>query len=176
MKDILELSSLIKKINDANEDIAEFIGRPASANNIGESIAAEILKLRFIDEGTNFPRIGAFSDGPLSGKNVAVSWRPRFCSLVNFTMDVDFFLYFMECRKFYRIFHEYYRPMLINSVHLFSVETIIEIMGERDQGPRLHPIITMPDHWDEAEIFPKSSNPLLKLSEKQKEMFALFSG
>lgn len=175
MKELIELSSLIKRINDANEDIAELIGRPAKLEGMGEAIAAGILKLRLNDAAPHLPRTGVFTEGPLSGKSVVINWYLRFFNHVDFSDDVDCYLFLVGCHKFYQTPHEYYRPILINSVYIFKRETVDGIIDLNDWTTSMQVPVRIRD-WDKAEIFPESNSPILELTDEQKEMFRLFCG
>jgi hypothetical protein len=173
-KEIVELSSLIKRINGAKEDIAELIGRPAAIQGIGESIAAEILGVSLQETAPHIRRTGVFLDGPMKGKRVEIEWQVRSFDAVSVGEEADCLLYLVGISSFYRTPHEYYRPWLINSVYFIDPEELSRLR-KSDQGC-IWDISMKKEEWKKFEIYPESNSQHLVLDEGQKEMFGLFSG
>jgi hypothetical protein len=63
----------------------------------------------------------------------------------------------------------------IDAVYLFDAIRLRIELGER--GVKISEATSVrAAHWDEAEIYPRSNNPLLVVSERQRHQLAMFRG
>ena len=62
---------------------------------------------------------------------------------------------------------------MIDHVYLFWAEMLVEKIKRR--GVKLYEATSVAQsYWEEAEIYPKQTNPLLPLSDETKRLLALF--
>lgn len=70
--DLERLSFLIRLRNMIDQEMANVLGRPPSAGNLGEFIAAKIFDIQLVPSGVNPGHDGRFQSGPFAGKTVNV--------------------------------------------------------------------------------------------------------
>jgi hypothetical protein len=67
------------------------------------------------------------------------------------------------------------RPFCIDAVYLLDAHRLRIQLGER--GVKFSEATSVRSaHWDEAEIYPRSNNPHLVVSEVQRRQLAMFCG
>jgi hypothetical protein len=66
------LAALIRQRNAVDREIADLLGRPATAGNLGEFIAAAVFDIELAPTGVNPGHDGVFRSGLLAGKSVNV--------------------------------------------------------------------------------------------------------
>lgn len=67
------------------------------------------------------------------------------------------------------------RPFCIDAVYLFDARRLRIELGER--GVKFSEATSVRGaYWDEAELYPRSNNPLLVVTEAQRRQLAMFGG
>jgi hypothetical protein len=169
MEQLQQLAELIRQRNQIDDAIADILGRPAEKGHISEYIAAIIFDIELCDSKTNPGADGYFRSGALTGRSVEIRYlalnervlfekRPK-----NFA---DFYLVLTGPYAPAATSKGRKRPFVIEHVFLFEQSTILNLPTKSLSIPR--------DLWTKAEIYPQPRNPLLTLTEQQREMLRLF--
>jgi len=74
MKDLEQLSKVIRLKNVAYDEIAGIIGRPALIGHTGEYVAAKVFNIELEQNAAHKAIDGHFTDGFLDGKTVNIKW------------------------------------------------------------------------------------------------------
>lgn len=171
---LAELAELLRARNTLDAQIAAIIGRPPEKGHLGEYIAARIFGIQLQESASHKGIDGYFASGPLAGRSVNVKYYGKRDGLLAVAPadGPDYYLVLTGAKAGAGSSKGMVRPFVISSVYLFA------------HGP-LHAAITAkPDRfatsvrahlWEAAEVFPTPSNSLLSLSDKQRELLALFS-
>ncbi len=178
-RDRLEtLASLIRERNEVSARIAEIINRPAQIGHVGEFIAAEVFNIAFEQSATNKGFDGRFRSGPLAGKTVDVKWYAKREGILDLRVEdlPDFYLVLTGAVSVPTSSRGDSRPWLIEAVYLFEARPLIDrlIAAGRVKIGVATSVATK--EWDSAEVFPRSSAPMLQLENDQRAALALFSG
>ncbi len=164
------LATLIGAKNEADRAIAEFIGRPATAGNIGEYVAARVFGIRLERSGSNPGHDGVFEDGPLAGKTVNVGTHSRHESMLDVgPHPCDFYLVLTGSPGPARN-----PPWGIDSVFLFETERLMTGLHRRAVKIGVATRVMKAD-WESARIFPPHPESPLELSARQLGLLDLFS-
>ena len=173
MEDLRRLANLIRKKTELEAEITGIIGRPAQIGHVGEFIASRVFHITLTPSATERGYDGHFREGPLKGASVNIKWYARQEGL----LDID-----MSRRaNFYLVLagpHGYGpkgdpRPWLIKSVYLFDAPRLAAALTTRGVKMGIATSVKKAD-WEAAEIYPQPQNPLLQLSDEQRELLALF--
>jgi hypothetical protein len=175
MDDLERLALLIKQRNEIDSQIAALIGRPALPGHMGEYIAAAVFGIRMATAATNRASDGIFSDGPLAGRAVTITWYSKLEGVLDITPAVlpDDYLVVAGPRVTPASSRGTTRPALIQSVFLFDAADLIEHLSAR--GVKIGVATSVHRQlWDAAEIYPRPTNGRLVLSGQQRHLLALF--
>lgn len=167
-----QLSSLLKKLNHIEAEIAQIIGRPAERVHIGEFVASEIFDIELHDSATHRGSDGVFRRGPLAGKSVNVKCYGKNEGILDMNPDSppDYYLVLTGPRTAAESSRGAIRPWIISSAFLFDHHELVSRLSVKigtATGVRRH-------FWDEAEIFPGRNSELLSLTADQRSMLEMF--
>ena len=172
------LAERIKQRNEIDYKIAKIIGRPAEKGHIGEFIAADIFDIELHESATNKGSDGVFRSGPFAGRsaNVKFNVRRRGDLAMNLDDPPDFYLVLTGPKPTTESSKGRTRVWTISSAFLFDhhelVSQLTEKIGTATSG-KIRPYVKN-CLWDEAEIYPKQNDVLLRLTPKQYEMLKMF--
>ena len=175
-KEIERLADLLQQRNSIDEQIGALIGRPALPGHICEFIASKVFGVGLSQSASQAAIDGYFTDPPLAGKSADIKFYPKHEGLldVNRSTLPDFYLVLAGPRTAAMSSRGTTRPLVIESVFLFTARTLHEQLRQR--GVKIG--IATSVHralWDAAEIYPRP-NPALTLTPGQREALALFAG
>ena len=167
MEQLQQLAELIRQRNRIDDAIADLIGRPAEKGHISEYIAAIIFDIELCGSKTNPGADGYFRSGALAQKSVDIKYLARKAQSGNWLNRKQRPDYYLVLTGLYippGSSKGQKRPFVIDYVFLFDRSTILSLQGNNI------PI----ELWNAAEIYPQPRNPLLTLTEQQREMLRLF--
>ena len=170
------LAELIEKRYALEVEIAHLVGRPASMNNVGETIAALVFDLQLEPAAAPKGYDGQFRSGALAGHKVNIQWYARLEGSLDVNPNAlpDSYLVMTGPAPEAGSSKEKARPWSIEHVFLFDAREVARQLGVRQV--KMGAATSLPKKWWEAaEIYPTSSSRLLRLSAQQVEMLALFS-
>lgn len=176
MHDLPSLAGLIRRRNALEYEITALIGRPAAIGHIGEHIASRIFNIS-LEKSASFKSIdGRFSNGPLELRSVNIKWYAKREGLLDVTPDVlpDYYLVMTGPNLNVFTSRDRVRPWTIDYVFLFDAHVLVEELIRRNIkigiATSIHTTL-----WENAEIFPSSTNSAYVLSDKQREALGLFN-
>ncbi len=175
MDDLSRLADLIEKRNALEREIAALIERPAAIGHIGEFIATQIFNIT-LEKSASFKGIdGRFLDGLLESRSVNIKWYAKWEGLLDITPEAlpDFYLVMTGPKS--RLFTSRggVRPWTIDRVFLFDAKALAEELIK--SGVKIGIATSVRSiFWENAEIFPITSNDRYILSEEQREALGLF--
>ena len=176
MEDLEKLAQAIKQKNFTDAEIASIIGRPAERGHVGEYIAAHIFDISLQQSASHKGIDGCFVGGNLKGKTVNVKWYAKMEGLLDLTPESlpDLYLVTTGPKAAAISSRGTTRPWLISYVYLFDA---VRLVGElKRQGTKIGTATSVCGYlWELAEIYPEQRSGLLPLSDKQRELLALFS-
>ena len=149
------------------------IGRPAQQGHFGEFVAAKIFGIQLHSSVTNKGSDGVFETGSLQGKTVEIKYYPKREVLdLKTSTPPDFYLAITGPKGEAETSRGKTRPWVIEAVYLFNETDLMrKLTGKVKIGTATS---IRQGLWDEAEIYPKQHNRLLKLSQDQRDLLALF--
>ena len=167
-----QLSSLLKRRNSIEAEIAQIIGRPAERGHIGEFVASEIFDIELHDSATHEGSDGVFRNGPFSGKSVNIKCYGKNEGILdmNPASPPDFYLVLTGLRTGAESSRGAVRPWTISSVFLFHHRELASRLSVKigiATSVRRH-------FWDTAEIYPSQESELLMLTGEQRSMLQMF--
>jgi hypothetical protein len=167
MGNLEKLAKLIKQKNLSDGEIARIIGRPAERGHSGEYIAAHIFDIELEPLASSKGIDGHFNSGNLKGQSVNIKWYGKLEGLL------DFYLVMTGPRTAAWSSRGKTRPWLISYVFIFDAAVLF---GELEhQGRKIGIATSVKIHlWETAEIYPEQKSNLLTLSDRQRELLALF--
>jgi hypothetical protein len=169
-KSIERLAALIRTKNEADRQIAEVIGRPATPGNIGEFVASHIFDIALAKSGSQAGYDGTFQAGPFSGKTVNV----KAYSLQDSLLDVG------------AHYCDYYLVMTgpnaltkdlrwgISSIFLFESARLAEELKASDVKIGVATSVRKAV-WEAARVFPPREGSPLQLSSAQIELLSMLA-
>jgi hypothetical protein len=176
--DLRQLADLIKVRNTLDGLMARIVGRPAHMSHVGEYVASRIFNIKLHESASHKGSDGSFRGGPLDGQTVNVKWSGKRQGLVDFNQDAqpDYYLVLTGPKVAAVSSRGTTSPWVITSVYLFDAHETLAAL--RARGTKNIGIATSVPKalWEAAEIYPTQRNPLLPLSQEQREMLALFAG
>jgi hypothetical protein len=164
------LAKLIQAKNEADQAIAELLGRPGLTGNIGEFIAARVFSIELEKAGSHPGYDGVFR-GPshLAGKTVNIKTYGRDERILDISdHHCDYYLVMTGPPGAAQ-----HRPLVIDSVYLFDTADLLGRLRERGVKVGVATSLRRLD-WDTAKIFPHQPSAPLRLSENQIASLALF--
>lgn len=171
------LAALIDERNAVSAKITTITGRPAQIGHLGEFIAAEVFDIALELSATNKGSDGRFRSGPLAGKTVDVKWYAKREGIVDLWLrDLpDFYLVLTGPTSSPTNSRQEVRPWLIEAVYLFDARALVERVAARGIKVGVATSVAS-EYWHAAEVFPRSSCPVLQLDPDQRLALVLFSG
>ena len=175
MNDLTRLAELIKKRNLLEIEITALIGRPAAIGHIGEYIASRVFHIA-LETSASYKSIdGRFIDGSLMARTINIKWYGRLEGLLDITPNAlpDYYLVLTGLKSGAMSSRGQVRPWTIEQVFLFEAQPLVDDL--KRGGVKIGIATSVRQHlWAKAEIYPKSSNPTLILTEAQCKALALF--
>jgi len=177
MKELEQLSKVIRMKNGADDEIARIIGRPALIGHTGEYVAAKVFNIELEQNAAHKAIDGRFTGGSLDGKTVNIKWYTKQEGILDVSPEApppDFYLVMTGAKTPAASSRGMTRPWLISQIFLFDARELLRTL--RSRGVKGIGIATSirREYWEGAEIYPTPNNNKLTLSDRQKEMLALF--
>jgi hypothetical protein len=172
-----ELASLLARRNAIDDAIAALIARPATPGHIGEFIAARVFDIELYTSASHKAADGTFRSGPLRGASVNIKLSGKQEGLVDLREDAipDYYLVLTGPRSAAGSSRGGTRPILIKHAFLFRGQALHATIGARGKKPRVATSVRQAE-WKEAEIWPESRSPHLRLDPDQAAALRAFSG
>ena len=177
MSELERLAMLLEKRKLVDLEISRIIDRPALASHIGEFIASKIFKVRLESSATAKGIDGAFAEGPLRGKTVNIKLYGKQEGILDITLDnlADYYLVLTGLESPPVTSRGKSRPIIISKFYLFEMKPLLEKLKMRKV--KLGTATSVANsYWEEAEIYPRSMNKKLELTDEQVRLLRLFSG
>jgi hypothetical protein len=175
MGNLEKLAKLIKQKNLSDGEIARIIGRPAERGHSGEYIAAHIFDIELEPLASSKGIDGHFNSGNLKGRSVNIKWYGKLEGLLDITPEYlpDFYLVMTGPRTAAGSSRGMTSTWLISYVFIFEAAGLFRELEH--QGRKIGIATSVKRHiWETAEIYPEQKNNLLTLSDRQRELLALF--
>jgi hypothetical protein len=175
--ELAELAALLRERNALDARLGRLLDRPALVGHIGEWIAARVFDIELEHSANAAGYDGHFTTGLLAGRTVNVKMYGKRENVldVNPTAPVDHYLVFTGPKSAGLSSRGALRPFCIESVYLFDAERLHTELLER--GVKLGVASSVRAvQWDAAEIYPRSRNQDLVVSEPQRRKSAMFAG
>jgi hypothetical protein len=173
--ELAELAALVRERNAVEARIARLLERPANTGWMGEWIAARIFDIELEPSANAAGYDGQFTIGALAGKTVNIKTYTRDERMLdmNSPAPCDYYLVLAGPRGVAASARGTVRPFCIERVFLFDSPRLRREL--ESQGVKIREATSVrAAHWDAAEIFPRSTNPLMVLSELQRRQLAMF--
>jgi hypothetical protein len=169
------LARLIRERNLIDSHIGDLLGRPMTSGHAGEWIAARIFDIELEASASAAAIDGRFRSGPLAGKTMNVKWYLKREGLLDMTKapQLDYYLVLAGPKATARDPNTL-RPWLITSVHLFDSPRLLAEQAARSVKVGVASSVTEAQ-WTAAEIYPTPTNPVLQLTQSQRDQLARFS-
>jgi hypothetical protein len=168
--DLERLAGLVRIKNNADQAIAELIGRPSASGNIGEFVAAAVFAIRLMPSGSHPGYDGVFTARPLAGKTVNIKTYSRHESVLDISPHpCDYYLVLPGPAGQARVL-----PWVIDSVFLFERQQRLATRTARKVKVGIATSVRKAD-WEAARVFPPQQTPPLSLSESQLAQLTLFA-
>ena len=172
---LAEFAALIRERNSIDARIGAILNRPATVGDIGEWIAAKVFDIELAAAANNTAFDGHFTTGSLAGRTVNVkTYLQQYGSLSTTEHPaLDCYLVFIGPKGPLGSSRGRLRPFCIESVHLFDARTLVAEVKQNggkignETGIRVA-------QWNTAEIYPRSTNTSLVLTDKQRAQLAMF--
>lgn len=175
MRVVLErLASLVRTRNDIDLEMAKLLGRPATAGNLGEFIAAGIFDIELAETGVNPGNDGVFRSGPLQGKTVNVKLYSEDAGGLDIGPYASDFYLVMTGPKPTVGPGPRSLPRRIDAVYLFDMDALRKDLTARAVGIGIATSVRKA-LWQSAQIFPISTEAWFALTPHQLELLTLFA-
>ncbi len=176
MEDLAKLADLLQQRNALDADITALIGRPALRSHVGEYIASRIFNIELNASAAERATDGRFRSGPLEGRSVNVKFYGEQDGLLAIRHDAvpDLYLVMTGEVSAPRASRGRTVPTVVKHVYLFDAGTLIAEL--RAEGRKLSEATPIGKHrWIAAEVYPEPNNVLLRVTDDQRRLLALFS-
>ena len=177
MPDLPALAELIRQKNAVELQIAALVGRPALTGHVGEYIAAAVFDIELHTAATRAGSDGFFKSGTLKGRSVNIKWYGKHEGLLDISLKSppECYLVITGPRAAPVTSRGGTRPWLIHSVFVFEADALHNMLLSRrvKLGTATSVVGAL---WEAAEVYPSSSNALLRLTPTQSSALALFRG
>jgi len=173
------LAGLLEQRNWVDGEISRLIGRPAYSGHLGEFIALTVFGIRLHESATTKSSDGVFASGALAGKSVNVKYYARMQPLLDMSASVDpadhadYYLVMTGPRGPAASSKGQLLAFSIAAAYLFDSHQLIAEQTRRNVKLGVDSSVSYP-LWTAAMIYPEQVNPLLQLTEVQREMLSLF--
>lgn len=170
-----QLAALIRDRNAIDLRLAELLGRPATAGNLGEFIAAAIFDIELAPTGVNPGHDGFFRSGPLAGKTVNVKLYSEDAGGLDIGPYVADYYLVLTGPKPVPSLGVRSLPRRIDAAYLFDMEPLRLDLTARGVGIGIATSVRKA-LWQEAKVYPPRDGARLLLSPRQVELLQLFAG
>jgi hypothetical protein len=172
--ELQQLAALIRDRNVLDLRLAELLGRPATAGNLGEFIAAAIFDLELAPTGVNPGHDGVFRSGPLSDRTVNVKLYSEDAGGLDIGPHAaDYYLVLTGPRPGPSAGIRSL-PRRIDSVYLFEMKPLRSDLTTRGVGIGIATSVRRAQ-WQQAQIYPPHEQAPLEISARQVELLQLFA-
>ena len=174
--ELAELSVLVRVRNDLEARIARLLDRPASVGGMGEWISARIFDIELEAAANAAGYDGRFTTGPLQGKTVNVKTYTRDERILDMKSlaPCDYYLVFTGAVGAAASSRGTVRPFSITKVFLIDAPGLRTELEQR--GVKINEATSVRSvHWDASEVYPRSNNPLLAVSQLQRRQLEMFA-
>ncbi len=169
------LAELIAEKDAVEQEIAALTGRPTLPGHVGEYVAAASFDLELHPSAVARGSDGVCRSGLLAGRSVNVKWCTAFCRILDIRADAlpDSFLvlgapYSPPGSSRGRVL-----PWVIETVYLFEATPLVAALAARGVKVGVATSVTR-EIWEAAAVYPTPRNPVLAVSDAQRELLALF--
>jgi hypothetical protein len=172
---LIHLAELIAKRHEIEAEIARLVGRPATMNNVGETIAALVFDIQLEPAAAPKGYDGLFRSGPLAGQKVNLQWYARLEGSLDVNPNAlpDSYLVMTGPAPEGSASKDKTRPWTIAHVFVFDAREVARQLTVRQV--KMGAATSLPKKWWEAaEIYPASTSRLLHLNAAQVDMLTLF--
>ena len=169
------LSSLVKQRNAVDQEISAILDRPAHTGHLADFIAARIFQIALLESASHKGMDGHFTDGPLAGRSVNIRFASKNDGLLNMNLDSppDFYLVMTGPKTQPASSRGTTSPWVISSAFLFDASDLLQRLNKR--GVKIGIATSVARYfWDEAEIYPRPSNPVLRPTSEQRSLLDMF--
>lgn len=174
--ELAELAVLLRERNAIEGRIARLLDMPALNGHVGEWIAARIFDIALESAANAAGYDGRFTTGVLSGKTVNVKTYTKHDGTLdmNSRAQCDYYLVLAGPKAAAASARGTVRPFCIRSVFLLdSVQLRADL---ESRGRKISDATSvLAQHWDAAEVYPRPTNPLLPLSDLQRDQLEMFA-
>jgi hypothetical protein len=173
---LAEFAALLRERNAIDARIGAILNRPASVGNIGEWIAARVFDIELTAAANNAAFDGHFTTGSLTGRTVNVKAYGRQESLLDVTKSptLDYYLVLTGPKGALSSSPGALRPFCIESVYLFDSQGLLVALEATGVKVGVATSVRVAQ-WNAAEIYPRSTNPALVLTDRQRAQLAMLS-
>jgi hypothetical protein len=177
--ELAELAALLRERNALDARLGRLLERPVNTGSIGEWIAARIFDIELETAANTAGYDGHFTVGALAGQTVNVkAYGKREGMLdINPHAPLDYYLVFTGPKPTKAAListRGTLRPFCIDAVYLFHAHRLHTELQERGVKVGVATSIRTV-HCELAEIYPRSNNPLLVVSDAQRSRLAMFA-
>jgi hypothetical protein len=177
--ELAELAALLRERNALDARLGRLLDRPASTGHIGEWIAARIFDIQLETAANIAGYDGHFTRGALAGQTVNVkAYGKREGILdINPHVPLDYYLVFTGPKPSKEALissRGTVRPFCIDAVYLFGALRLHAELQARGVKVGIATSVRAV-HWEQAEIYPRSNNSLLPVSDRQRSQLELFA-
>lgn len=171
---LAEFAALIRGRNSIDARIGAILNRPATVGDIGEWVAAKVFDIE-LAAANNTAFDGHFTTGSSAGQTVNVkTYLQQYGSLdVTERPSLDYYLIFTGPKSNLGSSRGTLRPFCIQSVYLFRSEDLLAELREAGAKIGIATSVRVAQ-WNAAEIYPRSTNPALILTDRQRAQLAMF--
>ena len=169
------LASLVKQRNAIDREISAILDRPAHTGHLADFVAARVFQIALLESASHKGMDGHFVDGPLAGRSVNIKFASKNDGLLSMNLDSppDFYLVMTGPKTQPASSRGTTSPWVISSVFLFDAADLLQRLNTR--GVKIGIATSVARHfWDEAEIYPRPSNPVLRPTSEQRSLLDMF--
>jgi hypothetical protein len=175
---LAELADLLLERNALEVRIGRLVDRPASTGHIGEWIAARIFEIQLETAANAAGYDGHFMTGALAGRTVNVKAYGKHERILDMNPNapLDYYLVFTgpKATKEAAISTRgTVRPFCIDSVFLFDAVRLHDELAARQIKIGVATSVRAAQ-WEQAEIYPRSTNSTLVISDAQRRGLEMF--
>jgi hypothetical protein len=173
--ELAELAALLRERNALDAQLGRLLDRPVNTGSIGEWIAARIFDIELETAANVAGYDGHFTTGALAGRTVNVKAYTKLEGLldINLNAPLDCYLVLAGPKGVAASSRGTLRPFCIDAVFLFDAHRLHGELGERGVKIGIATSVRAAQ-WESAEIYPRSTNPLLVVSDAQRSQLEMF--
>ena len=174
--ELAELGALLRERNALDARIGRLLDRPVNTGSIGEWIAARIFDVELETAANTAGYDGRFTAGGLAGRTVNIKAYTKYEGMldINPNAPLDYYLVLTGAPSALASSRGTLRPFCIQTVFLFDAHRLHAEL--QDRGVKIGIATSVRKaHWEPAEVFPRSNNPLLVLTQAQRRQLEIFA-